>query len=119
MAETPPVAPEPPPSTSSHPGLNDTASLTLTLLESGLSVAEVAAQRGLKETTIYTHCGEAIAQGLLDPQDVIQLDHEEVEPILTAIREQHETGEMRLKPVFERFEGKYDYGLLRCIAALL
>ncbi len=118
------VAPKPPPSTASHPGstypnLSDTASVTLTLLESGLSVAEVAAQRGLKETTIYSHCGEAIAQGLLDPQDVISLDPAEVEPILAAIREQNETGEVRLKPVFERFEGKYDYGLLRCIAALL
>jgi len=26
---------------------------------------------------------------------------------------------MRLKPVFERFAGRYDYALLRCIAALL
>jgi ATP-dependent DNA helicase RecQ len=111
--------PEPPPTPSAHPGLNDTTSLTLTLLESGLSVPEVAAQRGLKESTIYTHCAEAIAQGLIDPQDVIPLEHEEIEPILEALRDQQASGEIRMKPVFDRFEGKYDYGLLHCVAALL
>ena len=111
--------PTPNPGPTPHPGLNDTASLTVTLLESGLSVPEIAVRRGLKESTIYAHCGEAIALGLIDPQDVIPLDLDEIEPILGAIREQHETGETRLKPVFERFEGRYDYGLLRCIAALL
>ena len=113
------VAPDPPPSTPAYPGLSDTASLTLSLLEAGLSIPEIAARRGIKETTLYSHCAEAIAQGLLDPQDVISLDPAEVEPILEALREQHASGEMRLKPVFERFEGRYDYGLLRCVAALL
>ncbi len=111
--------PTPAPVASAQPSLNDTAGVTLTLLDSGLSVPEIAAQRGLKETTIWNHCSEAIAQGLLDPQDVIPLDFDEIEPLLAAIREQADTGEMRLKPVFERFEGKYDYGLLRCVAALL
>jgi len=113
------VAPDPPPSTPAYPGLSDTASLTLSLLEAGLSIPEIATRRGIKETTLYSHCAEAIAQGLLDPQDVISLDPAEVEPILEALREQHASGEMRLKPVFERFEGRYDYGLLRCVAALL
>ncbi|PIX95939.1 MAG: DNA helicase RecQ [Hydrogenophilales bacterium CG_4_10_14_3_um_filter_63_21] len=113
------VAPDPPPSTPAYPGLSDTASLTLSLLEAGLSIPEIATRRGIKETTLYSHCAEAIAQGLLDPQDVISLDPAEVEPILEALREQQASGEMRLKPVFERFEGRYDYGLLRCVAALL
>ncbi|MDO9225980.1 MAG: DNA helicase RecQ [Pseudomonadota bacterium] len=119
LAAVAPAAPEPPPSAPAYPGLNDTAGLTLSLLESGLTVPEIALRRGLKETTIYAHCGEAIGQGLIDPQDVISLDFDEIEPILAALREQQETGEPRLKPVFERFEGRYDYGLLRCIAALL
>jgi ATP-dependent DNA helicase RecQ len=114
-----PVAAPTAPTAPAYPGLNDTAGVTLGLLEAGLSVPEIALRRGLKETTIYAHCGEAIGQGLIDPQDVIPLDFDEIEPILAAIREQHASGEMRLKPVFELFAGKYDYGLLRCVAALL
>ncbi len=119
LPEPAPVKPEATPTAAAYPGLNDTAGVTLGLLEAGLSVPEIAVRRGLKETTIYAHCGDAIGQGLIDAQDVIPLDHEEIEPILAAFREQQETGEPRLKPVFERFEGRYDYGLLRCIAALL
>ncbi len=110
---------QPAPATASPTGLNDTASLTLTLLESGLAVPEIAVQRKLKESTIYGHCSEAIALGLLDPQDAIPLDVDEIEPILAALRVQREAGELRLKPVFEQFAGRYDYGLLRCVAALL
>ena len=112
-------APGPGPAPAGPTGLNDTASLTLALLESGLTVPEIAVQRKLKESTIYVHCSEAIAAGLLDPQDAIPLDFDEIEPILTALRAQKEAGELRLKPVFEQFAGRYDYGLLRCIAALL
>ncbi len=119
LPQAAPVKSAPATSTPLYPGLNDTASLSLSLLEAGSTVSEVALQRGLKETTIWNHCSEAIAQGLLDPQDIIPLDHEEIEPILNAFREQGDSEEIRLKPVFEKFEGKYDYGLLRCVAALL
>jgi ATP-dependent DNA helicase RecQ len=119
LEEAAEVMPEPAPSTASYPGLSDTAGLTLSLLHEGLSVAEVATRRSLKESTIWTHCEEALGLGLLDPQDVISLDPSEIEPVLAALREQQSIGEIRLKPVFERFTGRYDYGLLRCIAALL
>jgi ATP-dependent DNA helicase RecQ len=113
------VAEPAPRSAPAYPGLSESAGVTLSLLEEGLDIVEIAARRQLKEATIWNHCAEAIAQGLLDPQDILPLEPEEVEPILEAFREQGETGEMRLTPVFERFEGKYDYGLLRCVAALL
>ena len=117
LAPAPVVKPPPRPVAPTYPGLNETASLTLSLLEEGHAVAEIAAQRQLAESTIWGHCADAITQGLLDAQDILPLEVDEIEPILEAMREQE--GELRLRPVFDRFDGKYDFGLLKCVAALL
>ncbi|MFZ1415570.1 MAG: DNA helicase RecQ [Defluviicoccus sp.] len=112
--------PAPPPAAPLYDGLSETASLSLHLmLDEGLSVAAIAARRGLKESTIYGHCADAIAYGLVAPEAVITLPYEDRANIAAALREQQATGEARLKPVFERFDGRYDYGLLKCIAAAL
>ena len=101
-------------------GLNESASLSLQLvLEEGLSIAAIALRRGLKESTVYGHCADAIACGLVEAEAVIPLPAEERVRIAAALREQQATGEARMRPVFERFEGRYDYGLLKCVAAAL
>jgi ATP-dependent DNA helicase RecQ len=98
-------------------GLNDSASLTLNLLREGASIAEIAQSRGLKETTLYSHCAEAISLGLLQVHEVLSLTQDELAMLRTAVSNQLATGELRLKPVYEQFEERYDYGTLRCIAA--
>ena len=115
------AAPTKPPSPAPlYPGLSDTAGLSLQLLlREHLTVAEIAARRNLKESTIYTHCAEAIAQGLVAPEPVLGLEPEEYAAIAAAVLQQLGGGEPRLKPVFEQFEGRYDYGLLRCVAAAM
>ena len=114
------ATPAPTPAAPLYDGLNESASLSLHLMvDEGLSVAAIAARRGLKETTIYGHCADAIACGLVEPEAVLSLPSEERVHIAAALREQQATGEARLKPVFERFEGRYAYGLLRCVAAAL
>ncbi|MGB0127103.1 MAG: RecQ family ATP-dependent DNA helicase, partial [Rhodocyclaceae bacterium] len=115
------AAPTKPPSPAPlYPGLSDTAGLSLQLLlREHLTVADIAARRNLKESTIYTHCAEAIAQGLVAPEPVLGLEPEEYAAIAAAVLQQLGGGEPRLKPVFEQFEGRYDYGLLRCVAAAM
>jgi len=98
-------------------GLNDSASLTLNLLREGVSIADIAQSRGLKETTLYSHCAEAISLGLLKVHEVLPLTQDELTTLRAALINQQATGELRLKPVYEQFEERYDYGTLRCIAA--
>ncbi len=120
----PSPAPEPPaPVVRKAPdadeGLGDSASLTLQLLREGASVREIALTRGLKETTLYAHCSEAISLGLLQAHEAVPLTPEEIDTIRTAIQKQWSSGELRLKPVFEHFAERYPYDQLRCVAAEL
>ncbi len=108
-----------PAESSDYPGLSDTAGISLRLLNQGLDVAAIALQRNLKETTIRVHLAEAVALGLLAVEEATDLPSEELASLARALDEAREDGAPRLKPVFERFEGRYDYGTLRCIAATL
>ena len=102
----------PPPALPLYDGLNESASLSLHLmLEEGLSIADIPARRGLKESTVYGHCADALARGLVEPQAVIPLSLEE--PASIAAFEQRASGAPRLKTVFERF------AVLKCVAAAL
>jgi len=117
---TPPEIPAPQRSAPSAPifaGLNETASLTLSLIRQGLTVPEITAQRQLKETTIRNHCAEAIAAGLLAPEAALEISEDEMQNIAHAIKT-HSVGGA-LKPVFDALEGKYDYGILRCVMAAM
>ena len=110
----------PPPSMKPSPafsGLNETAAQTLQLLRQGLTPSQIAEQRQLKETTIHAHCAEAIACGLLAPEAVLTLSEAEIQDIARVIQTHSVNG--ALKPVFEALEGKYDYGILRCVMAAL
>jgi ATP-dependent DNA helicase RecQ len=100
--------------------LTETSGLSLYLLvQEGLAVAEIAARRGLKESTIYGHLADAIACGLVEADAVLPLSAQERGSIAAALREQRASAEPRFKPVFERFEGRYDYGILKCVAAAM
>ena len=80
---------------------------------------EIALTRGLKETTLYAHCAEAISLGLLQAHEAVPLPPEELDAIRSAIQKQWSSGELRLKPVFEHFAERYPYDQLRCVAAEL
>ena len=41
--------------------------------EEGLSIAEIAARRSLRESTVYGHCADALARGRVEPEAVILL----------------------------------------------
>jgi len=95
----------------------DTVAATLTLLRSGLKPAAIADRRGLKESTIFGHCAEAIGRGELALEAVVDLPPEELAALVAEVRARRAGGALQLKSVFEHFGGHYDYGLLRCVAA--
>jgi len=95
--------------------VNDTAAESLELYRLGMDVAQIAARRQLKPTTVYGHLAQAIAAGEAELNEVVGLD----EPALKAIRfafEQNAEGN-RIKPVFEALGGEYSYEVLRCVKA--
>ena len=100
----------------SRPGADgsDTHAETLTLFRAGMDVAAIARQRGLRESTIYTHMAEAVLRSQVELVDVVGLDRAAIDRIL-AMMELHDGP--GLKPVFEALDGRVDYGVLRCIQA--
>jgi ATP-dependent DNA helicase RecQ len=99
--------------------LSESASQTLQSLREGATISEIARMRSLKETTLYSHCAEAISQNLLQAHEVLPLSPSEMATLRAAILAQHAAGETKLKPIFEFFNERYDYGVLRCMAAEL
>ena len=96
-------------------GLSDTAQQTVDFFRQGWDVERIATARDLKPTTIYTHCAEAIALGVVDVADVLPLSPQEMLLLSSALQDSGR----RLKPVFELFDGEYDYGVLRCVVAAM
>jgi ATP-dependent DNA helicase RecQ len=100
-------------------GLSDTIAESLALFRLGYSVEQIARQREIQETTIYGHLSQSLEQGLLALADVVELPEPEIRLIEDAFISLPEDQRNALKPVFERFGGRYNYGILRCVRASL
>ena len=98
-------------------GLTDTIAETWALWREGLGPQTIAERRGLGVGTIHGHLSELIASGELRLSEVVRLPPAELERIRTAILPELRAGSLSLKPAYERLEGVYDYGLLRCVLA--
>jgi ATP-dependent DNA helicase RecQ len=96
----------------------DTIDVTLQLFLSGLDIAAIAAERALKDDTIYTHLSQSIEAGEVDMMDVLKLEPSSIDQIKDALLEEGEES-VRLKPIFDAFDGEYCYGQLRCVRASL
>jgi ATP-dependent DNA helicase RecQ len=90
---------------------------TLNLFKKGMTPEEIAEYRGLKVSTIYSHFATAIEENELSPQEIISLEKEEVLEIEDALLALPEDQRHVLKPIFEKFGGRYDYGILKCVRA--
>jgi len=97
--------------------LTDTVAETLALFRLGYSVEKVAQQRALKQETIYTHLSQALEEGSVLINDVIDLDEEEIQQIEEAIVLLPDEQKNALKPLFELFDEAYSYSVLRCVRA--
>ena len=114
--ELPTSAPALPPR---NEALSDTEHLTLDLFRQAKGINAIAEERDLKPTTIYNHLAAAIGAGELEAGQVLNLPEDELRAIEGAILDQPEDLRLALKPIFEHFEGRYDYGQLRCVQAAL
>jgi ATP-dependent DNA helicase RecQ len=99
--------------------LSDTVNETLLLHQQGLSVEAIAKARAIKDTTVYMHLAEAIEVGLLAVREVLGLDAADYIEIVRMIESFDEDEKGRLKPVYDAFDGYYNYGVLRCVRASL
>ncbi|MDP3010647.1 MAG: DNA helicase RecQ [Methylococcales bacterium] len=100
-------------------GFTSTVAESLRLFRLGVSVQKIAETRELKDATIYGHLAEAIAQGLLNLNAVLDLSEPEIKQIEASILALLDEQQTSLKPVYEQFEEAYNYGILRCVQAAL
>ncbi|WP_295387049.1 DNA helicase RecQ [uncultured Thiodictyon sp.] len=100
-------------------GLKDTARATLDLLRTGLSPAQIAERRALKLGTIYTHLSNCIEEGELALGEIVTLSDDELRAIEVAFTQLTADAPLAIKPVFDAFQGQYDYDLLRCVRAAM
>ncbi|MDY0069489.1 MAG: DNA helicase RecQ [Porticoccaceae bacterium] len=96
------------------PDNSRTGAETLALFKGGMTVAQIARHRNLRESTVYGHLADAVARGDADLAEVVELEAADIARIVEVMEWHPGPG---LKPVFEALEGRYDYGVLRCIRA--
>ena len=97
--------------------LSSTVNDTLMLYQQQLTIEQIAQQRDVKISTIYTHLADAIEVGLLDVREVIGLSDAAYNEIIFVLESQEDQEKGRLKPAHDELEGEYDYGILRCVQA--
>jgi ATP-dependent DNA helicase RecQ len=105
--------------TSNNTEIADTVTESVNLFRLGYNVAQVAQKRALKEETIYNHLSQALEQGQLKLEDVIDLQKQEIKQIEDVLLSLPEEQRNSLKPVYEAFDGQYSYGVLRCVRAAM
>ena len=97
--------------------LSATVNETLLLHEQGLAIDAIAAERAIKDTTVYSHLAEAIEVGLLDVNTVLGVSESEYLAVVRMIDSFGDIEKGKLKPVYDALDGEYGYGFLRCVRA--
>jgi ATP-dependent DNA helicase RecQ len=104
-----------------HPVLNNRLSAsenaTLAAHLRGLDAEQIASERGHEVTTIYGHLAEAIEAGLIAAEDALRLDPAERDEIEAAFDRCETRDSGKLGPAFAALDGRYDYGILKCLLA--
>jgi len=90
-----------------------TVAYTGELLAQGMTPAQIAAHRGLKESTIYGHLAQLIAAGAVDVDAVVPRRVQE--QVRAAIRRVGSTE--ALSPIKSLLPDDISYGLIRCVVA--
>jgi len=97
--------------------LSPTVRVSLDMVRNGQSIEAVADLRGLAPSAIYKQIAEAIEAGAVDAHTVLELDAAERDEIEAAFDRCNTRETARLKAAYEALEGRYDYGVLRCMLA--
>ena len=88
----------------------ETYEITYDLSQSGKSIAEIASERGLAESTIRGHIAKGISEGKVSIHS--HLSEKEINEIGELIKSKN--GDIVL--VRQEFPAKYDYGTLKMVA---
>ncbi|HRH26328.1 MAG TPA: helix-turn-helix domain-containing protein [Candidatus Paceibacterota bacterium] len=95
-------------------GKGDTREATLTLLNQGKTIGEIAEERGLTRGTVIGHIEELISQGKADHTICSRFMSPELLESLPAIHRAFDScGIEKIHPVFEKLKGEYSYDDLR------
>ena len=93
-------------------GIESTIEITRGMLAQGLTVERVAAERALAISTIYSHCSQLIADGVLPLDRVVPI--EQVQAVMAAI-EQVGSASL-LTPIKQILPEEFSYSAIRCVA---
>jgi ATP-dependent DNA helicase RecQ len=99
--------------------LSATVNQTLALHLEGRDAEAIARERGLEVSTIYGHFADAIAARLIQARAVLPLDEAAFAEIRAAFERFETLASGRLGPAHAALEGRYDYGVLKCVLAEL
>jgi len=106
-----------------HPMLNNrlasSVNQTLAAHLRGLDAEEIATEREIAVSTVYGHFADAIAAGLVEARAVLPLDDAQMDEILAAFERCNTLETGKLGPTHAALDGRYDFGILKCILAEL
>ncbi len=106
-----------------HPMLDNrlpsTVNQTLAAHLRGLDADQIATERNIAVSTVYGHFADAIAAGLVEARAVLPLDEAEMDEILAAFERCNTLETGKLGPAHGALDGRYDFGILKCILAEL
>jgi hypothetical protein len=110
----PPAADPPKPSKAKRPKSEDTRQISLQMFQGGLTIPQIAAQRGMATVTIEGHLAHWIAQGELDISRLVtDARRQTIEPTIARMRGKS------LKKMKEALGGDFSYGDIRLVLAHL
>ncbi len=99
--------------------LSDTVNETLSLHLEDNSIEDIAQQRGVTVSTIYSHFASVVDAGLLEAFEVLPIDDTQFSEIVNTIELLNMSKQDGIKPLYEALDESYDYGILKCIMASL
>jgi ATP-dependent DNA helicase RecQ len=100
-------------------GLSQAANQTLALHRKGLDADKIAAARRLDVDVVYGHFAAAIERGVIEARDVLGLDEPDIDAILETFERLGTLESGKLGPAHAALEGRFDYGVLKCLLAEL
>ena len=99
--------------------LSGTVNQSLALHLKGQDVEAIAQARGLDASTVYGHLAEAIEAGLVEADAVVDLDAADMDEILATFERVGTLESGKLGPAHAALDGRFDYGVLKCVLAEL
>lgn len=97
----------------------DSAEVTLRLLQGGLTLPDIARERGLTSSTVSGHLAELAASGAVTPEEATGLGEHDLRHIEAAWRELPPEARGKLRPLREAAGQHFDYDRLRIVHAWL